>query len=116
MPFAPSVVKAGLSWSDSTFSDSSKTIHQYLILKVQDNKATVSVLSDLVIKTSFTQSGQSIQQNLKGISRAERIYDLSSAKMITEIVTTKLSGSSSNGTDIIPLSIELKASSSLSWK
>lgn len=116
LPFAPSVVKAGLSWSDSTFSDSSKTIHQYLILKVQDNKATVSVLSDLVIKTSFTQSGQSIQQNLKGISRAERIYDLSSAKMITEIVTTKLSGSSSNGTDIIPLSIELKASSSLSWK
>lgn len=116
LPFAPSVVRTGLSWSDSTFSDSSKTIHQYLILKVQDNKATVSVLSDLIIKTSFAQSGQSIQQNLKGIARAERIYDLGTAKMIAEVVTTKLSGSSSNGIDIIPLSIELKASSSLSWK
>lgn len=116
LPFASSIVKAGLSWSDSTFSDSSKFIHQYLILKVQDNKATVSVLSDLIIRTSFTQSGQTIQQNLKGIARAERIYDLNAAKMISESVSTKLSGSSNNGTDIIPLSIELKATSIVSWK
>lgn len=116
LPFASSIVKAGLSWSDSTFSDSSKFIHQYLILKVQDNRATVSVLSDLIIQTSFTQSGQMIQQNLKGIARAERIYNLHTAKMISESVSTKLSGSSSNGIDIIPLSIELKAASTVSWK
>lgn len=116
LPFASSIVKAGLSWSDSTFSDSSKFIHQYLILKVQDNRATVSVLSDLIIQTSFTQSGQMIQQNLKGIARAERIYDLNASKMISESVSTKLSGSSNNGTDIIPLTIELKSTSIVSWK
>jgi hypothetical protein len=117
LPFAPTIVKAGLSWSDSTFSDSSKTVHQYLILKVQDNKATVSVLSDLVIKTTFALSGQSIQQNLKGIARAERIYLIGTAKLISESVSTKLSGSSStNGIDIIPLTIELKATSFIEWK
>ena len=116
LPFAPAVVKAGLSWSDSTLSDSSKTIHQYLILKVQDNKATVSVLSDLIIKTTFAQSGQTIHQNLKGIARAERIYNISNARMISESVSTKLSGSSSNGMDVIPLTIELKATSSIEGK
>ncbi len=117
LPFASSVVKAGLSWSDSTFSDSSKSVHQYLILKVQDNKATVSVLSDLVIKTTFALSGQRIHQNLKGIARAERIYTISDARMISESVSTKLSGSStSNGIDIIPLTIELKATSFIEWK
>jgi len=116
LPFASSIVKAGLSWSDSTFSDSSKFIHQYLILKVQDNRATVSVLSDLIIQTSFTQSGQMIQQNLKGIARAERIYDLNASKLLSESVSTKLSGSSNNGTDIIPLTIELKSTSIVSWK
>jgi hypothetical protein len=97
-------------------SDSSKSVHQYLILKVQDNQATVSVFSDLMIKTSFKQAGQMIQQNLKGIARAERIYDLNAAKMLSESVLTKLSGSSNNGTDIIPLTIELKATSVVSWK
>jgi hypothetical protein len=116
LPFASSIVKAGLSWSDSTMSDSSKSVHQYLILKVQDNQATVSVFSDLMIKTSFKQAGQMIQQNLKGIARAERIYDLNAAKMLSESVLTKLSGSSNNGTDIIPLTIELKATSVVSWK
>lgn len=116
LPFTPSVVKAGLSWSDSTLSDSSKSIHQYLILKVQDNNATVSVLSDLIIKTTVAQSGQTIHQNLKGIARAERIYSISTAKMVSESVSTKLSGSSSNGVDIIPLTIELKESSSIVWK
>lgn len=116
LPFAASVVKLGLSWSDSTMSDSSKSVHQYLILKVQDNQATVSVFSDLMIKTSFKQAGQLIQQNLKGIARAERIYDLNTAKMLSESVSTKLSGSSNNGTDIIPLTIELKATSVVSWK
>ncbi len=116
LPFASSVIKTGLSWSDSTVSDSSKSVHQYLIVKVQDNRATVSVFSDLLIKTGFVQSGQSIHQNLKGIARAERIYEVSSAKMITETVTIKLSGSSSNGSDVVPVSIELKASSSIEWK
>lgn len=116
LPFAPSVVKAGLSWSDSTVTDSSKLVHQYLILKVQDNQATVSVFSDLFIKTGFVQAGQSIHQNLKGIARSERIYEVSSAKMISELVTTKLSGTSSNGSDVIPVSIELKASSLIDWK
>lgn len=116
LPFAPAVIKASLSWSDSTVTDSSKIFHEYLILKVQDNQATVSVLSDLLIKTSFMQSGQRIQQNLRGLARAERIYEIRSAKMISESVTTKLSGSSTNGTDVIPVSIELKASSHIQWK
>lgn len=116
LPFSSTVVKAGLSWSDSTVTDSSKTIHEYLILKVQDNQVIVSVLSDLFIKTGFMQSGLKIQQNLKGLARAERVYEVRSAKMISESVTTKLSGSSTNGTDVIPVSIELKASTNIQWK
>lgn len=116
LPFSGSFVKSGLSWSDSTRSDSSKTHHQYLVLKVQDYKATVSVLSDLIINTSFTQAGQIIRQQLKGIARAERIYDLKTEKMLEESVTTKLSGSSSNGIDLIPISVELKGSTTIDWK
>ncbi|WP_439506719.1 hypothetical protein [Sediminibacterium sp.] len=116
LPFPPSIIKMGLTWSDTSFADSSKTIHEYLVLKVQDNKATISVFSELFIKTSFTQSGQTIRQQLKGLARAERIYDLLIGKMISESVTTKLSGSSNNGTDIVPITIELKGNSLVSFK
>jgi hypothetical protein len=116
LPFSGSIVKPGLSWSDSTMSDSSRTYHQYVVLKIQDNQATVSVLSDLVINTSFTQAGQVIRQQLKGIARAERIYDLKTEKMIVESVTTKLSGSSSDGIGQIPISVELKGSTNIVWK
>jgi len=116
LPFSSSIIKTGLSWSDSTVADSSKTIHEYLVLKVQDNKATISVFSDLFIRTSFTQSGQTIRQQLKGLARAERVYDLIVGKMVSESVTTKLSGSSNNGTDIVPITIELKGNTSVSFK
>lgn len=116
LPFSASIIKTGLSWSDSTFADSSKTIHEYLVLKVQDNKATISVFSDLFIKTSFTQSGQTIRQQLKGLARAERVYDLMVGKMVSESVTTKLSGSSNNGIDIVPITIDLKGNTSVSFK
>lgn len=116
LPFSGSIVKPGLSWSDSTISDSSKSYHQYVVLKIQDNKATVSVLSDLLINTSFSQASQIIRQQLKGIARSERTYDVKTEKMLTESVTTKLSGSSSNGMDQIPISVELKGTTIIDWK
>jgi hypothetical protein len=43
-------------------------------------------------------------------------YDLKTEKMIVESVTTKLSGSSSDGIGQIPISVELKGSTNIVWK
>ncbi len=115
LPFAASVVKAGLNWSDSVLIDSSKTIHQYLITKIIGDQVFITVLSDLQIKTSFKQAASTIHQQLKGLARAERIYNLKTGLMLSETVQTNLSGSTNNGVDILPISIQLKASSVITW-
>jgi len=115
LPFATSVVKAGLNWSDSVLIDSSKTIHQYLITKIIGDQVYITVLSDLQIKTSFKQTASTIHQQLKGLARAERIYDLKTGLMLSETVQTNLSGSTNNGVDLLPISVVLKASSVVKW-
>ena len=114
LPFDKNVVKAGLIWSDSTVQDSSKQSHQYIITKIIDQQVFVSILSDWIIKNKLTQQGKSVMQQLKGIARSERVYDLNSGIMQSESMKIKLSGSSTMEKEVLPITIELSSNTVVS--
>jgi len=114
LPFDKKIVKAGLIWSDSTVQDSSKQLHQYIITKIVEQKVFVSVLSDWIINNKLSQMGKSVLQKLKGIARSERVYDLNSGILQSESLKVKLSGSSTMEKEVLPITIELITSTSVS--
>jgi len=114
LPFDKKTVKAGLIWSDSTVQDSSRQLHQYIITKIIDRQVFVSVLSDWFIKNKLSQLGKSVLQQFKGIARTERVYDLVSGIMQSESMKVKLSGSSTMEKEVLPVTIELSSSTTVS--
>ena len=114
LPFDKKIVKAGLNWSDSTLQDSSKQLHQYIITKIIDRQVFVSVLSDWIIINKLSQLGKSVLQQLKGIARSERVYDLNSGIMQSESMKVKLSGSSTMEKEALPITIELSSNTAVS--
>ncbi len=114
LPFDKKIVRAGLIWSDSTLQDSSKQLHQYIITKVIDQQIFVSVLSDWVIKGKLSQLGKSVLQQMKGIARSERVYNLTTGILQTESMKVKLSGSSTMEKEVLPITIELSSNTVVS--
>jgi len=114
LPFDKKIVKEGLIWSDSTVQDSSRQSHQYIITKLNNQKVFVSVLSDWIINNKLSQMGKSVLQKLKGIARSERVYDLNSGILQSESLKVKLSGSSTMEKEVLPITIELITSTSVS--
>jgi len=58
--------------------------------------------------------GKSVLQKLKGIARSERVYDLNSGILQSESLKVKLSGSSTMEKEVLPITIELITSTSVS--
>ncbi len=114
LPFDKKIVRAGLIWSDSTFQDSSKQTHQYIISKIIDQQIFVSVLSEWIIKNKLSQLGQSVLQQFKGIARSERIYHLDTGLLQSESMKVKLSGSSTMEKEVLPITIELSSNTAVS--
>lgn len=114
LPFDKKIVKEGLIWSDSTVQDSSRQSHQYIITKLNNQQVFVSVISDWLIQTKVGEAGKVVKQQLKGIARSERVYDLNSGIMQSDSMKVKLSGSSTMEKDVLPITIELSTNTAVS--
>ncbi|TAG10729.1 MAG: hypothetical protein EAZ13_09185 [Sphingobacteriia bacterium] len=102
--------KLGYNWIDSTHTDSSKIIYQYLISKITADSIAITVYADMVIRQKFQQNNTGLVQQLKGILRATRWYNTKSGVLKTEESNTLLTGSTAINGSKIPVRVTIKSS------
>lgn len=100
-------LKLGYSWVDSTEMDSSKTVSQYIISKIDADSLQVTVFSTLQQRTIVQQKNQQMIQQLKGYAKAERWYDLKQRILKQELLNTTFNGMSGINSQSLPISIKI---------
>ena len=100
-------LKLGYSWVDSTEVDSSKTVNQYIISKIDADSLQVTVFSTLQQRTIVKQQNQQMIQQLKGYAKAERWYDLKQRILKQELLNTTFNGMSGINSESLPISIKI---------
>ncbi len=109
--FTVSNPKLGYSWLDSTQTDSSKIVYQYLISKVAADSIAVTVYADIFIRQRMQQNNTGLVQQLKGILRATRWYSPQNGLLKKEESNTLLTGSTEINGSKIPVRVTIKTSS-----
>ncbi len=102
--------KLGYNWVDSTHTDSSKIIYQYLISKITADSIAVTVYADMMIHQRIQQNNTALAQQLKGILRATRWYNTKNGLLKTEESNTLFTGSTEINGSKIPVRVTIKAS------
>ena len=85
-------LKQGYSWADSSISENTRTVNQYLVTSTANQQVEVKVSTDTKIKATLQQGGVEVKQDMKGFSTATRLYDSSNGLLISEKLSLEMTG------------------------
>ena len=85
-------LKQGYSWADSSISENTRTVNQYLVTSTANQQVEVKVSTDTKIKATLLQGGVEVKQDMKGFSTATRLYDSSNGLLISEKLSLEMTG------------------------
>jgi hypothetical protein len=85
-------LKQGYSWTDSSISENTRTVNQYLVTSTANQQVEVKVSTDTKIKATLQQGGVEVKQDMKGFSTATRLYDSSNGLLISEKLSLEMTG------------------------
>lgn len=108
--FSVSHPKLGYNWVDSTHTDSSKIMYQYLISKITADSIAITVYADMMIHQRVQQNNTAFVQQLKGIMRATRWYNTKNGLLKTEESNTLFTGLANINGSKIPVRVTIKTS------
>ncbi|MEI8075668.1 MAG: DUF6263 family protein [Bacteroidota bacterium] len=101
----------GFQWTDSTNSETSKMVNQYIVMQLTDSTVTLHVKSDFSIHNNVEQAGMKMEQNLKGISNGERTYTRLNGLLKEESIDIDISGSTETQQMSSPVTMKMKIKS-----
>jgi hypothetical protein len=107
----PSRLHAGFQWADSSKSETSNIVNEYIVMKLTDTTVTLHVKSDFSIHNNLEQAGMKMEQKLKGISNGDRTYNKQNGLLKEENLDMDISGSTETEQMSSPMTMKLKVKS-----
>lgn len=106
----------GYQWMDSTKSETSNVVNQFIVMQLTDSTVSVHVKSDFSIHNNVEQAGMKMEQNLKGFSSGDRTYNKFNGLLKEEILDMDISGSTETQQMSSPITMKLKAKTKVEEK
>lgn len=98
----------GYQWTDSSTSETTKIFNQFIVMQLSDSTVSIHVKTDFSIHTNVEQAGMKMEQNLKGFSSGERIYNRANGLMKEENMEMDISGSTETQEMTSPITMKVK--------
>jgi hypothetical protein len=101
----------GFQWIDSSSTEKSKIVNEYIVMQMTDSTVTLHVKSDFSIHNTLEQGGMLMEQKLKGVSNGERTYNKLNGLLKEENIDLDISGSTETQQMNSPLTMKMKLKS-----
>lgn len=107
----PSRLHVGLQWTDSSNTETSKIVNEYIVMQLTDTSVNLHVKSSFTLNNHLEQAGMKMEQKLKGISNGDRIYTKQNGLLKEENLDMDISGSTETEQMSSPMTMKMKVKS-----